>query len=65
MREIVEAFNFMDTLIDEEIGCREDEITGCLEGGDDPYEFGMDVLSFDKDKLVEFVEGWLLNQFMV
>lgn len=57
MRDIIEAFNYMDYLIEEEIEQKEDEIIGCLEGGDDVYEFGMDVLSFDKDKLVEFVEG--------
>ena len=57
MRDVIEAFNYMDYLIEEEIEQKEDEIIGCLEGGDDVYEFGMDVLSFDKDKLVEFVEG--------
>lgn len=57
MRDIIEAFNYMNYLIDEEIEFREDEIIGCLEGGDDTFEFCGDILSFSEEKLKEVVEG--------
>lgn len=57
MRDIIEAFNYMDYLIEEEIEMKEDEIIGCLEGGDDTFEFCGDILSFSEEKLKEVVEG--------
>ena len=51
MRDIIEAFNYMDYLIEGEIETKEDEIIGCLEGGDDTYEFMSDILSFNEEKL--------------
>jgi hypothetical protein len=57
MRDIIEAFNYMDYLIKEEIEMKEDEIIGCLEGGDDTYEFMGDILSFNEEKLKAEVEG--------
>ena len=57
MRDIIEAFNYMDYLIEEEIEMKEDEIIGCLEGGDDIYEFMGDILSFSKEKLKAEVES--------
>ena len=57
MRDIIEAFNYMDYLIEEEIKMREDEIINCLEGGDDIYEFMSDILSFSEEKLKAEVEG--------
>lgn len=57
MRDIIEAFNYMDYLIEEEIEMKEDEIIGCLEGGDDTYEFMGNILSFSKEKLKTEVES--------
>lgn len=57
MRDIIEAFNYMDYLIEEEIEQKEDEIIGCLEGGDDTFEFYGDTLSFSEEKLKKAVEG--------
>lgn len=57
MRDIIEAFNYMDYLIEEEIEMKEDEIIGCLEGGDDTFEFCGDILSFNEEKLRTTVEG--------
>ena len=57
MRDIVEAFNYMDYLIEEEIEQKEDEIIGCLEGGDDTYEIMGDILSFSEEKLKAEVES--------
>lgn len=57
MRDIIEAFNYMDLLIEQEIEMKEDEIIGCLEGGDDTYKFMGDILSFSKEKLKAEVES--------
>lgn len=57
MRDVIEAFNYMDYLIEEEIEQKEDEIIGCLEGGDDTYEIMGDILSFNEEKLRTEVEG--------
>ena len=57
MRDIIESFYCIDYLIEEEIEQKEDEIIGCLEGGDDTYEFMDDILSFNEEKLRAEVEG--------